>query len=236
MPNAYTEVAPPPELAADVQCVWWGESPGAEPILPDGCLDLIVAGDEVFVAGPDTAAWPSAVPAGTPLRGLRFRTGRAPRLVGVPADELRDQRVDLGQLWGAKGERARERLVDDPEFLLRLAKSAAADAPPEPDPLVDLAVERLRRGGPRVVTLLGDLHLSERQFRRRFRAAVGYGPATYLRVTRLQRARALHRREPTASLADIAAAAGYADQQHFSRDSRALTGMTPTELLAPSQS
>lgn len=232
MPHAYGETAPPPELAADIQCVWWGESPGAESILPDGCLDLIVAGDEVFVAGPDTMAWPSNVPAGTPLRGLRFRTGRAPRILGVPADELLDRRVELGQLWGAKGERARARLVDDPGFLLRLATTTVEAAGPESDPLVDLAVERLRRGGPRVVALLGDLHISERQFRRRFRAAVGYGPATYLRVARLQRARALRVREPGATLADIAASVGYADQQHLARDSRALTGMTPTQLFA----
>ncbi|MEV4057134.1 helix-turn-helix domain-containing protein, partial [Amycolatopsis sp. NPDC049688] len=67
--------------------------------------------------------------------------------------------------------------------------------------------------------------VSERRLRRRFVQAVGYGPATYLRVSRFQRAVALAPRTP--GLAALAAAAGYADQAHLSRDCRALTGLTP---------
>ena len=61
--------------------------------------------------------------------------------------------------------------------------------------------------------------------RRRFGQAVGYGPATYLRVGRFQRAVALAPHAP--SLAALAAAAGYADQAQLSLDCRALTGLTP---------
>lgn len=67
--------------------------------------------------------------------------------------------------------------------------------------------------------------VGERRLRRRFVQAVGYGPATYLRVSRFQRAVALAPR--VANLAALAAAAGYADQAHLSRDCRALTGLTP---------
>jgi AraC-like DNA-binding protein len=67
--------------------------------------------------------------------------------------------------------------------------------------------------------------VSERRLRRRFVQAVGYGPATYLRVSRFQRAVALAPR--VEGLAALAAAAGYADQAHLSRDCRALTGLTP---------
>jgi transcriptional regulator GlxA family with amidase domain len=74
--------------------------------------------------------------------------------------------------------------------------------------------------------------VSERRLRRRFVQAVGYGPATYLRVSRFQRAVALapHVR----GLAALAAAAGYADQAHLSRDCRALTGLTPRRYFGGS--
>ena len=37
--------------------VWHSTGPaGLQRILPDGCLDLILAGDRLLVAGPDTSA------------------------------------------------------------------------------------------------------------------------------------------------------------------------------------
>ena len=66
-------------------------------MLPDGCMDLYVAGDYRFhtsgamIAGPDTVANLSG-PSPERLTGLRFRPGVLPRLLGVPAHELRDRR------------------------------------------------------------------------------------------------------------------------------------------------
>lgn len=68
------------------------------------------------------------------------------------------------------------------------------------------------------------------RLRRRFVQAIGYGPTTYLRVSRFQRAVSLAMRAP--GLAALAAAAGYADQAHLSRDVRALTGLTPRAYFA----
>jgi transcriptional regulator GlxA family with amidase domain len=77
---------------------------------------------------------------------------------------------------------------------------------------------------------LHDLTVGERQLRRRFTLAVGYGPATYLRVARLQRAITRARRATT--LASLAADAGYADHAHLSRDCRELTGSPPGEFFS----
>ena len=72
--------------------------------------------------------------------------------------------------------------------------------------------------------------LSERQLRRRFVDAVGYGPKTLARVLRFQRflALAAHGRDLGASALD----AGYADQAHLTRECRRLSGRTPAELVA----
>lgn len=232
----YAEWAPPAELASDVRCLWRSEIRGPAPILPDGCLDLIVATDQVFVAGPDTRAWMTTLPPGEVLHGLRFQPGRAPRLLGVPADDLRDQRVDLADLWGRQAVRdltLANRAREHPDALLELARRRSDRGTAE-DRVVETLIRRIIRHGPeaaRVGPVARALGLGERQVRRRFTRAVGYGPATFLRVVRLDRARAVARARPRLGLADVAFEAGYADQAHLSRDSRDLAGMTASSLL-----
>ncbi|MCR6490057.1 helix-turn-helix domain-containing protein [Amycolatopsis sp. OK19-0408] len=312
----YEEAAPPGPLAGVARCVWRSASAGPKRIVPDGCLDLVVGDGGVFVAGPDTAAWSSVTRPGAELRGVRFVPGRAPAVLGVSADELRDSRVPLGELWGREGELLAERLLAGE---LTPAQAVASRLPevPAPDPAVAALLAGLEAGAPRVsdaaamLTRLGaggagagrcaraeqivdataqlradpariaaalartgadpaliaelrgadpaliaaalarpnpsrpaadvaaeraedparPFAVSERRLRRRFVQAVGYGPATYLRVSRFQRAVALASRSP--GLAALAAAAGYADQAHLSRDCRALTGLTPRAYFRP---
>jgi transcriptional regulator GlxA family with amidase domain len=72
--------------------------------------------------------------------------------------------------------------------------------------------------------------VSERQLRRRFLDAVGYGPKTLARVLRFQHF--LQLGSGPGDLARLAFAAGYADQAHLTRECRRLAGRTPAELLA----
>ncbi|MFE3125668.1 helix-turn-helix domain-containing protein, partial [Streptomyces hydrogenans] len=69
------------------------------------------------------------------------------------------------------------------------------------------------------------LGLGVRRLHRLSLTAFGYGPSVLARVLRLQRALTLLR----AGLppAEAAARAGYTDQAHLSRDTRALAGTTP---------
>ncbi len=99
-----------------------------------------------------------------------------------------------------------------------------------PDPLVAAAVTRLDDRGLSVATLAFDLGVSERQLRRRFQTAVGYGPKLLQRVLRLSRALDAARAGDT-QLARVAVEAGYADQAHFTHDCRDLAGVAPSALL-----
>jgi methylphosphotriester-DNA--protein-cysteine methyltransferase len=79
------------------------------------------------------------------------------------------------------------------------------------------------------VELLADeLGFSERQLRRRFHAAVGYGPKTLQRVLRFRRF--LARADAGEDLSRAALDAGYADQAHLTRDCARLSGLTPSRL------
>ncbi|WP_410574529.1 helix-turn-helix domain-containing protein [Amycolatopsis sp. cmx-4-61] len=255
----YEEAAAPPAVRGVVKCVWRSASEGPKRIVPDGCVDLVAGDDAVFVAGPDTAAWSSVTRPGAVLRGVRFRPGSAAAVLGVAADELRDRRVPLGELWERP---VVERLLEGDLSPVRAVAERLAGSSP-PDAAVTALVARLDAGAARVAAAAADVlarsgvgqphaaadvlarsgvgqphaaamrvedpvpsaAVGERRLRRRFVRAVGYGPATYLRVSRFQRAVALAPR--VATLAALAAAAGYADQAHLSRDCRALTGLTP---------
>lgn len=228
MPDVYAER--PSRLAGAV--VWRRalSGPAARPVLPDGCMDLLWTDGRLLVAGPDTRAYHGA---GGPARwaGVRFFPGTAPALLGVPADELRDRRVDLADLWPAAAVRRLTARVDaapEPAAALEeVALARAADAGP-PDPLIRRLVAALDAG--RSVAATADaLGLGPRQVHRRSLAAFGYGPKTLARVLRLRRALALaHGGVP---FAEVAARAGFADQAHLAREVRELAGMPLGELV-----
>ena len=67
----------------------WRSDSGGGLVLPDGCMDLILLGDRVVVAGPDTRAHRTDADLG-PAVGLRLPPGYLPLVLPVPADEVPD--------------------------------------------------------------------------------------------------------------------------------------------------
>lgn len=85
----------------------------------------------------------------------------------------------------------------------------------------------------RVAQLAEHAGRSERSLQRLLRRRLGLSPKWLIQRRRLQEASLrLRRLAPDESLADIAAELGYADQAHFARDLRTVTGSSPTELVA----
>jgi AraC-like DNA-binding protein len=84
--------------------------------------------------------------------------------------------------------------------------------------------------GGSVAAIADLLGCTPRSVHRRCLAAFGYGPAVLRRVLRFRRAAALLR--AGVSPAEVAAAAGYADQPHLSRETRALAGASPGQLAS----
>lgn len=213
--------------------VVWTNTPagsGVRPVLPDGCMDLLWREGRLLVAGPDTRAY---VPDGAPAHwaGVRFPPGTAPALLGVPAHELRNRRVELADLWNAAQVRRLSARVDgapDPPAALEEVALERAARAPAPDPLLGALVAALEAGRP-VGRTADELGLSARQLHRRSLTAFGYGPKTLARVLRLQRALAMAR--SGVPFAETATRTGYADQAHFARDVRELAGMPLGKLL-----
>ncbi|MEU3448013.1 helix-turn-helix domain-containing protein [Streptomyces thermolilacinus] len=214
-----------------------GQGGALRPVLPDGCMDLLWSEGRLLVAGPDTRAYVSGNP-GAAWAGVRFAPGDAPALLGVPAHELRDRRVEAADLWpAARARRLAARVAAATDgaathgaaaALEEAALCLAAEAP-RPDPLLRAVAARLGAGWS-VAATAEAVGLGARQLHRRSLDAFGYGPKTLARVLRLQRALALVR--AGTPYAEVAAVAGYADQAHLARDTRALTGRTLTAYAA----
>jgi AraC-like DNA-binding protein len=199
-------------------------------VLPDGCMDLIAIDDVLVVAGPDTVAYVEESTPGARYAALRFPPGTGPSILGVPALELRDQRVPLADLWPrASVRRLSDRIASAPDPAKALDE-AVAGLSRRTDPLIVEVAARLR-GGATVAATAGAVHLGERQLHRRCLAAFGYGPKTLVRILRMNRALALAR--GGTPFASAAALSGYADQAHLSREVRALTGVPLGALMPP---
>jgi AraC-like DNA-binding protein len=114
----------------------------------------------------------------------------------------------------------------------------------EPDRVAVAVAQALDRPDPPgIAGLAWELGYSERQLRRRVRAATGYGPKTLEQILRFRRA--LEAAAPvqirasqtmsadrTPDWSRIAAEQGYADQAHLSRQVRSWSGASPRALAA----
>ncbi|MEU4444010.1 helix-turn-helix domain-containing protein [Actinosynnema sp. NPDC050801] len=209
-------------------CVWRRTSTSTAPglVVPDGCTDIMysAASGRVFVAGPDTVGHVTAAEPGT-LFGVRFGPGVGPSALGVPAVELRDQRVPLAELWGSLS-RLEDALgaAEDPcEVLASAALARLRETPPDP------VVGVIASSSGNVGDLARSLGLSARQLHRRSLAAFGYGPKVLHRVLRFDRAVKLA--WAGVPFADIAHRTGYSDQPHLSREVRELAGVPLGQLI-----
>lgn len=230
-----------------------------ERVLPTGAMHLVLrTGDDpvrVFLRADDRtgAALAHAVVGGARaapyLRsasrtastvGAMLRPGAARVLFRATADALAGRHTPLEELWGAAAAEALERVsvagsaarrLDVLESLLRTRLPLAHGL----HPAVAEALALLP-SSPEVARLVAGSGYSHRHFIALFREAVGLAPKLYARVLRFQRALTLIRAPSARSLGEVALAAGYADQAHFSREFLEFSGLSPGHYrrLAPS--
>jgi AraC-like DNA-binding protein len=210
--------------------MWRVLSDGPEQhVAPDGVMDLMWFQNRLVLAGADTRTMVAGTHPGEVTWGLQLAPGVAYAFLGVPAHELTDQRIDLSELvalpkhhvWSFEGNAA--------DALEQVFVALWTRADPDRSVLrVAASLDRAARDG-LSVREIAELHdLSERSLRRLSNRLFGYGPKTLMQIHRFQRA--LHLARAGLPLSDAAATAGYVDQAHFNRESKRLTGQTPSVL------
>ena len=205
----------------------------ALPVTPDGVMDLMWIRDRLVVAGADTRTMIADTRPGELIWGLQLAPGMAHALLGVPAHELTDRRVELSELVAVRGLPTSSFDDDAADALEQVSVALWSRVDPDRSVLrLAAALDRAARDGLSVRETAVRHEMPERTLRRLSDTLFGYGPKTLMQIHRLQYA--LHLARMGRSLSDAAATAGYADQAHFNRETRRFTGQTPAQLIRAS--
>jgi AraC-like DNA-binding protein len=252
----YRETAPHPLLAACVRTYWVLSGTGAElgpqPVLPDGCTELIVhrgrpfwqhdavgrvtlQATRLFVG--QTLAPVVVAPSGdTDVVAIRFEPFGAFALLGSRhvsrADAIVDV-ADLGEPWLSRAVLCAESADSAQQALSVLERALLTRLDVRRAPLADARVVRAvallvgSSGATTIDSVARHAGTSPRNLERLFHSQIGLSPKLFARVVRLQATAAAIAADTRRPLADISAAIGYFDQAHMIRDFVAMTSDTP---------
>jgi AraC-like DNA-binding protein len=258
----YREFPPDARLRPFVRVCWTLSGPGADmapqPILPDGCTELIVHRARPFWRHHAAAAaerQPAHLFVGQMLApaviapdgdadvvAIRFEPFGAHALIGTPQTETADLIVDagaLGEPWLNRAVRAAEAAdsadaavkILETALIARLERTRHQHAP---DARVIAATRALIASAGRlsVDATARRAGTSTRQLERLFQQQIGTSPKRFARVLRFQHAASNIIDGAPAPLADISTASGYFDQAHMIRDFVTFAGTTPGQFAA----
>jgi AraC-like DNA-binding protein len=249
----YREYPVPEDLRRLVKCAWRledGEPGGAaRTIYPDGHCELIVhlksppqcwdpatgwhrQAATLFAAQRVTAVRLRAV---SPIDcvGLRLQPAASGSLAAHALAQHRDHIVDLAAVDASFSKVLRTAVrafaSGSDTSLWQLLRRRAGGQPL--DARIEAAVYRLQcsAGKSRIDSAARASGMSMRAFQTRFSQAVGLTPKEFARLMRLKAT--LHALDSSsASITELAADTGFADQAHATRELLRVTGLTPAKL------
>lgn len=192
---------------------------------PDICCDLTWVRDEVYITGPESRPTETMFP-GERVKLLRLDPFVAREWLDVPLRVVANRQVALEDIDRALAAQIRALAEQDALIGLHVAPARAATRGARGRLAKAVAALRQTRS---VRQAAAAVDLSDRQLERLLGSELGVLPRECLRIVRFRIAGQAARRGAT--LADAAALAGYADQAHFTRETRAFTGKTPQVLI-----
>jgi len=260
MPHLH--VAPAPPLSRFVELLWYYEEPpkphAKERLMPDGCVSLIinVAEDQTRLydaedtgkmktlggcsaAGPNTKCFAIDTDEQTCVIGASFRAGGAVPFLKLPSDELHNQHLNLGDLWGRLAIDLRERTLAaktprEKLHMVELALLERAAGMFDGQPVVEYAVANFlaQPATARIAHVADKTGFSTRRFIELFKQHVGMTPKLFCRVRRFQNVLCQITSGKPVNWTGVALDGGYFDQAHFIHDFRAFSGINPSRYLA----
>lgn len=222
-----------------------------EPVLPDGCVEIIFDFCDRFVtyhANDFTTVQPRSIVAGqlssrlligpsgnTDIFGVRLRPEAGFALLGISMAEIRDQIVDLRNIFGSREGELFEKLAASADFNARIMifedfLTACGELRVNVEMRSCISAQRSASGSMSIGDCAAYLNWSERRLERAFNEQIGLSPKLFARIIRFQTfLDAIGSSDST--LLDGALTAGYYDQAHMIKDFRNFAGVTPTEYF-----
>ena len=240
----YEELAPSPSFAPFIERFWAFSLEAHDPssldhvIVPDGTTTLSVTpaakgGRTVTLAGPSLTARRLIVEKDARYQGLRFRAGGVRACLGIDMAALVEKRLLLAEvapdLAGAVA------VMDMAGGLAGFARafeilvaSWATQTERLDRAVCGLADALIASDGAVVLQEIMDgFGVGSRQLRRRFVAETGLTPKAFSRLRRVRRACVDLVYLQRGQVAAVSADHGFADQPHFTREMKAVFGMSP---------
>jgi AraC-like DNA-binding protein len=242
----FREAAPSPDLAHLVRSHWefsvreGAGGPLTHDVFPDGCVSISYGRNPAFpgarlsVLGPRVQVFTVPVWGGHCFRGIRLAPSATSAVLGREPGTLRDRVPDLTEIAPDLATYLLDTLANASTF--EATAEAFESALRALGPPVDRIDPIAARAASIIIEAGGDVPISQvaaavglgqRQLERRFRAAVGLTPKEFARVRRIRAAARLLVTSESATWADRAAEAGFADQAHMTRQFGSTAGASP---------
>lgn len=238
--TGYARYWPDDDLTPFVEHLWTVEWDLAQPtvseVLSHPSVQLVIERSSSRVAGVHTGLFRRRLEGQGRVLGVKFRPGGFRPFYGRRVAELANRMLPLGDVFGPAASELEPRALAhrDHEAAFAPIQEFLRARLPAPDPTLEL-VGRIaartaeERGITRVEHLVREFGLSTRKLQRLFDDYVGASPKWVIQRYRLHEAAERIAAGTAIDWADFAAELGYADQAHFIRDFRKLTGRSPAE-------
>ncbi len=246
----YKEYPPDIRLSHLIETYWVAdgdvENSFSQRILPDGCVDIIFDFEQHEEPGKFQTGLPELVgtmtslleityqPGRVRMMGIRFAPGGITAFTRMPVFEFTDRNIELPISETVLDKNFYERLPDmncmqhrlthiNQYFLARLNELYV------PDKQIGHAVSYVRthNGQLSIKQLAKEVCLSERQFERKFKTAIGISPKIFCNVMRFRFTRQYIKMHPDESIDTIATACGYYDHSHLIREFKRFASELP---------
>lgn len=231
-------------LAPFARSLWTvsGSRPQAEWLLPRGEIDVLVEvggprAGQLLVSGPWTRPRRLEASPAAAVVGVTLAPGAGPAVLGIPVEACRNAHVPLEQFWGTRAARGGDAIAQEPsaarrmDALERVLLGALIPAPEWSTALTAATALLERDLSCSVASLSTRSGIGERRLQQIAEQGLGMALKRYQRVVRFQRTVTWLTAEPQRELAEIAYAAGYSDQAHFTNQFREHSAMAPTAFL-----
>ncbi|ESQ74625.1 helix-turn-helix transcriptional regulator [Asticcacaulis sp. AC402] len=245
----FREQAPSPEFSAVIERFWFFEPEAHDPesyehiIVPEGTAGLCLIepipqiGAFISLTGPAATAVRVPIQRGLRYFGVRLCTGAVRAVLGLKAETLTNGMfylLDAVPVLGAEMMAACCGASSLADFAGRFEAVGRRHVQPDQlDPAVCEVVRRIHSGDgfTPLAEIMAGFDVGERQLRRRFLKETGLTPKVYARLRRVRRACIDLAYGHSKQVAAVSYDHGYADQPHFTRELKAVFGLSPHQLM-----